>query len=109
MRPVIRVVPRDRLTRFAFQYPDAAIPIRAWFAIIRYCRDTYESLESLAATFPRMHRLAGAHVAFDLGGCKYWIVADVRHEMRQVYVLHVFTSAQYLRYRRTLLPDTDSQ
>ncbi len=91
----MRVISRMALRDFSGRYPDAKVPLEAWYRILK--GRAYGSPHELRADFPTANFLGARRTVFNIGGNKYRLVVDMRYDLGRVYVRDVLTHAEYDR------------
>jgi mRNA interferase HigB len=88
----MRVISRRRLREFWEQYPESEQPLLGWYRIAKRADWT---------NFGDIRRFAGSAdtfglcVIFNIGGNKFRLVVRVLYNIHRVYVVGVYTHAEY--------------
>jgi mRNA interferase HigB len=91
----LRVISRKPLREFGEKYPDAKVPLDAWYRIVK--GRAYMSPHELREDFPTASFLGARRTVFSIGGNKYRLVVDMRYDLGRAYVRDVLTHAEYDR------------
>jgi len=92
----MRVISNRVLVQFAQDWPEAASPLQAWRNALK--SGNFPHHAALKATFSGVDKVGEFHV-FDIGGNKWRVIAFIHFPAQIVYIKHVFTHAQYDRWR----------
>ena len=92
----VRVISNKALREFAARSPEAEGPLQAWRKIVE--KTHFEHFASLKRTFNSVDRVGHFYV-FDIAGNRYRIVAAIHFNTQSLYVRHVFTHAQYDKWK----------
>ena len=92
----MRVISNKRLVDFARVHPDASAALQVWRKIVE--ATSFAHFAALRSSFNAVDRI-GDYYIFDIGGNKYRIVAAIHFNRQMLFVRHVFTHAQYERWR----------
>jgi mRNA interferase HigB len=93
---LVRVISNKRLVDFALRHPDAATPLQLWRKIVE--ATDYTHFAALRSSFNAVDHV-GDHYVFDIGGNKYRLVAAIHFNRQMLFVRHIFTHAEYDRWR----------
>lgn len=88
----MHIITRRRLRRFWEQHPDAAKPLRAWYAQVSHAR--WQNFTEVRRDFPSADQVRRLTV-FNIGGNKYRLVVRIEYERQRVYIRAVMTHAEY--------------
>ncbi len=91
----MRIIARKALADFWKRHPDAAEPLKAWFAETRSC--AWTSPSDVKRRYPAASFLADRRVVFNIKGNRYRLVVHVRYDLERVYIRFVGTHAEYDR------------
>lgn len=94
----MRIISRKRLREFAKQHSDAATPLDDWYRIVT--REDWNSPHDVKAQFGNASFIGGTETVFNIGGNKYRLVVNIRYDLKRVYIMHVFTHAEYTAWSR---------
>lgn len=89
---ISRVISLKALKEFWGKHNQAEKPLRAWHDVIR--TKDYSDLNDLKRTFSTADYVP-PYTVFDIGGNKYRVIARVQYKDASVYIIHVFTHAEY--------------
>ncbi len=92
----MRVISRKALQDFVEANKLDSSPFDAWFRVVT--KSEFPHFAALRATFGSVDA-AGDYVVFDIGGNKYRIIAAIHFNTQKLYVRHVFTHAQYDKWK----------
>lgn len=93
----MRVISRKKLVEFWETHPEAEAPLRAWWSVMMSTR--FENPHQVRQIFGSVDFLGGYTAAFNIGGNKFRLVADLRYDLGlgRAYIRHVVTHAEYDR------------
>jgi mRNA interferase HigB len=92
----MRVISNRSLREFAGRYPDAALPLQAWRKLMEHGSPrNYADLKRLSNSVDRV----GSFYVFDISGNRDRVIAAVHFDRQMLFVRHVFTHAEYDRWR----------
>ena len=97
MFPIMRLVGRDKLDRFARKHARARGLIRAWVAEVE-CVE-WETMQDIKDRYPSASFLASNVVIFNLGGNSYRLQATVAFKSKTVVVTRIGTHAEYDKWK----------
>lgn len=89
----MHVISWKQLKEFGEHHPDAQKPLRAWRSIIEKSR--FATPAELKAVFPSASFVGHHRTVFNVGGNKYRLVADVRYDLKRVYIRRMLTHEDY--------------
>ncbi len=89
----MRIISRKALVKFGKQYKDAVVPLDVWYRIAKKAQ--WKAPKDVKAQFGNASFLEANITVFNVGGNKYRLVVRVRYDLKRVYVMHVFTHAEY--------------
>ena len=92
----MRLISNRSLREFALRYPQAGAPLQAWRRLIE--RNRFCSFADLKALFQAVDKV-GEFFVFDVGGNKFRVIAAIHFNTQELYVRHVFTHAEYDKWR----------
>ena len=90
----MHIISRKTLRLFWEKHPSAKGPLARWFKIVD--RSTFDSFNSLRATFPSADQVEGL-VVFNIGGNKCRLIASIHFNRGKVYIRQVLTHEEYDR------------
>ena len=93
----MRVISNKALIDFAAAFPAALEPLQIWRRILE--ASELRNFAELRRCFNTVDRVGDFYV-FDVGGNKYRVVTAIHFNRQMVYVRHVYTHAQYDRWRK---------
>lgn len=93
----MRVISNKALTDFAAVHQAADAPLQAWRCIVE--ASSFGNFAELRRSFSSVDRV-GDFFVFDIGGNNYRLIAAIHFNRQMVFVRHVFTHAQYDRWRQ---------
>jgi len=93
----VRVISNKALTDFAALHPASEDPLQAWRRIVE--ASTFRGFAELRRTFNSVDRVGDFYV-FDIGGNKYRLITAIHFNRQVIFIRHVFTHAQYDKWRR---------
>ncbi|MBF0137600.1 MAG: type II toxin-antitoxin system HigB family toxin [Magnetococcus sp. DMHC-1] len=91
----MHVIAKPVLIEFWTRYPDAAIPLQAWYRTMTHA--AYVDFSDLRATFGSADYVPPKFTVFNIGGNKYRLVAVIHYNRRKVYVRAILTHIEYDR------------
>lgn len=89
----MRIIALGALRRFWLLHPDAATPLRAWYAIAR--RAQWRSPADVKAAYRSASFIAGNRVVFNIKGNDYRLVVAVHYNRGMMFIRFVGTHRQY--------------
>ena len=93
----MRVISKRRLREFWEKYPDARLPLEAWFKVAE--RADWSDFQSVRSTFSSASgvplRCGITAIVFNIGGNKFRLVTRIEYPFHVVYVKMVLTHRQY--------------
>lgn len=92
----MRLISNRSLREFALRYPQAGAPLQAWRQLIE--RNRFSGFADLKTLFRAVDK-AGEFFVFDVGGNKFRVIAAIHFNTQELYVRHVFTHAEYDKWR----------
>jgi mRNA interferase HigB len=92
----VRVISNKRLVDFAALHPKATVILQSWRKVLESNR--FAHFADLKAAYGSVDRV-GQFFVFDIGGNKYRLIAAIHFDRQVAYVRHVFTHAEYDRWR----------
>lgn len=90
----MHIITRRRLVDFWIVHPEARVPLRHWFAIVR--KTDYASFAALRRTFPSADHV-DQFTVFNIGGNKFRLIAVIHYNRKKVYIRLALTHAEYDR------------
>jgi len=93
----MRVISKRRLREFWERYPDAELPLKAWFKTAE--RSNWANFADVRATFssasgvPLKGRITA--IVFNIGGNKYRLITRIEYPYHVIYVKMILTHRQY--------------
>lgn len=95
----MRVISPKKLRLFWERQKTAERPLRMWLKVVESAewktfvdvRDTFRSADLVRV------KSGGSVVVFDIGGNKFRVISAVHYDAQRVFVLRVFTHAEYDR------------
>ena len=91
------MISNKALTDFAALHPASEDPLQAWRRIVE--ASTFRGFAELRRTFNSVDRVGDFYV-FDIGGNKYRLITAIHFNRQVIFIRHVFTHAQYDKWRR---------
>jgi len=91
----MRIIALATLRAFWGKYPDAEIPLRAWYALAS--RADWKTPADIKAAYRNASFTANRRVVFNIKGNDYRLVVAVRYGQGLMYVRFVGTHRQYDR------------
>lgn len=88
----MNVISFKRLRDFASSHKDAAVPLRAWYTVVR--RAGWQNLAELKKVYPAAD-LVGRHTVFNIKGNKYRLIARIVYRSQTVFIIAVLTHEEY--------------
>ncbi len=88
----MHVISRKALVEFGQRYPDAVVPLDAWYRIVKAA--TYANAAAVKAQFGSASFLSRNRVVFNIGGNKYRLVVGFAYPTT-AFVRRVLTHAEY--------------
>ncbi len=88
----MHIITRKRLLDFSEKYPNAAIPLDAWYRIVKHSKIT--SFSKLRELFPSVDKVGNLTV-FNIGGNKIRLIAAVHYNTQCLYIRYVLTHSEY--------------
>ena len=92
----MRLISNRSLREFALRYPQAEAPLQAWRLLVE--RNRFCGFADLKALFRAVDK-AGEFFVFNVGGNKFRVIAAIHFNTQELYVRHVFTHAEYDKWR----------
>lgn len=92
----MRVISNKVLIEFAMMHPGAGDALQAWRRLVE--AGSFQGFAELKRTFGSVDKVGDFHV-FDIGGNKFRLIAAIHFNRQMLFVRHVFTHAQYDRWR----------
>ena len=89
----MRIIALGTLRGFWQRYPDAQIPLRAWYAIAR--RAQWRSPADVKAAYRSASFIGGTRVVFNVKGNEYRLVVAVHYNRGMMFIRFVGTHRQY--------------
>ena len=93
----MRVISKRRLREFWENYPDARLPLEAWFRVAE--KADWADFSTVRATFANASGVpldcGITAIVFNIGGNKYRLVTRIEYRFHTVYVKKVLTHRQY--------------
>ena len=86
----MHIITRARLVAFWTLHPPAKGPMNAWEKTIEHA--SFKNFDDVRNTYNSAD-MAYGHVAFNVNS--YRIIADIRYKTQKVYIIEVFTHADY--------------
>ncbi len=93
----MRVISTKALTDCSTLHPASADPLRNWRRIVE--ASSFRNVADLRRSFNSVDRVGDFHV-FDIGGDKYRLIAAIHFDRQLLFIWHVFTHAQYDKWRK---------
>ncbi len=90
----MRIIARKTLVEFWERYPEAEMPLRAWFAEVS--RAEWRNFADVKRAFNSVDRV-GERLVFNIGGNKFRLVARVDFQRHGVLIRFVGTHRHYDR------------
>ena len=95
----MRIYSPKALKQFAAKHPSAAKPLEAWRRTIE--RAMWGNLHEVRQDYPHADAVTVASgrtaTVFNIGGNKFRLVAAIHYNLQRVFVLRIFTHADYDR------------
>lgn len=88
----MNVISFKKLREFASGYRDAAIPLRAWYTVVRGA--SWQSLVDVKRVYPASD-LVGRYTVFNIKGSKYRLIARIVYRSQTVFIIGVLTHEEY--------------
>ncbi len=88
----MRVISRPAINKFAERHPDALVPLMNWYRITKRAR--WNSLAEVRKDFAHAD-VVGRRTVFNVHGNDYRLIARVNYRTQRVFILHIFTHAEY--------------
>ena len=92
----MRLISNRSLREFALCHPQADTSLQAWRRLIE--RNRFSGFADLKVLFQAVDK-AGEFFVFNVGGNKFRVIAAIHFNTQELYVRHVFTHAEYDKWR----------
>lgn len=92
----MHVISKRAMAEFCATHPRAAAPLAAWRAIV--AKTDFENFAHLRKTFNSVDRV-GSYYVFDIAGNNFRLVAATHCDRKRLYIRHLFTLADYDRWK----------
>lgn len=89
----MRVIAKRTLREFWLLHPDAAEPLKAWFAIVS--RADWKGPADVKAAFAKASIVANNRVVFNIKGNDYRLIARFAYKFGRCWVRFIGTHAAY--------------
>ncbi|MBS1555926.1 MAG: type II toxin-antitoxin system HigB family toxin [Bacteroidetes bacterium] len=89
----MNVLAYKTIENFWEKYADAKTPLQTWYFTCR--KKEWQNFNELVCDFPDAHPIGDNRVVFDVKGNKYWLVARVLFEFKQIQIKWIGTHADY--------------
>ena len=92
----MHVISLRALRDFWLEYPRATGPLRSWYKTTK--KAEWENFAEVKAVYAAADQV-GPYTIFDIGGNKWRLITAIHYNRKKVFVRHVFTHAQYDRWK----------
>ena len=89
----MHVISMKQLSKFWQRYPDAEIPLRAWYKVASKAK--WKTIEDVHRTYPQADFAGPDHTVFNIRGGNYRLVVKIEYAFALIYVEHVLTHTEY--------------
>ena len=88
----MHIITRKRILDFAKKHPNTAVPLDAWYRIVK--KSQISSFSKLREIFPSADKVGNLTV-FNIGGNKIRLIAAIHYNTQCLYIRYVLTHKEY--------------
>lgn len=92
----MRLISNRALKEFTAKHRAAYVPLQAWRRLIE--KEQFANFAASKSTFNSVDKVRNYFV-FDIAGNRYRIIAAIHFNTQILYIRHVLTHAEYVKWR----------